>query len=56
MFVKPAEGRAVRWPGTKRLLAAEGAEVPADSFWLLCRRNGDVVDAEPAAEHSGAAT
>ena len=47
MFVKPAEGRAVHWPGTRRLLAPEGAEVPADSFWLLCARNGDVAFAKP---------
>ena len=45
MFVKPAEGRAVHWPLTRRLLAREGAEVPQSPFWLLCLRNGDVVDA-----------
>ncbi|GBQ84097.1 hypothetical protein AA13595_1322 [Gluconacetobacter johannae DSM 13595] len=45
MFVKPGPGRAVRWPGTLRLLAPEGAEVPETTFWLLCLKHGDVVKA-----------
>ncbi|GCE83065.1 DUF2635 domain-containing protein [Komagataeibacter diospyri] len=49
MFVKPAPGRAVRWPGTMRLLKAQGENVPESTFWLLCERNGDVVKATPPA-------
>ncbi|GBQ32272.1 DUF2635 domain-containing protein [Gluconacetobacter azotocaptans] len=47
MFVKPAPGRAVRWPGTRRLLSEAGETVPETTFWLLCERNGDVVKATP---------
>ena len=53
MFVKPAEGRAVHWPGTRRLLAAEGAEVPLSTFWLLCLRNGDVVESKDEPVEAG---
>ncbi|WP_308721022.1 DUF2635 domain-containing protein [Komagataeibacter xylinus] len=49
MFVKPAPGRAVRWPGTMRLLKASGETVPENGFWLLLLRNGDVVRAAPPA-------
>ena len=34
MFVRPAEGRAVRRPDTKRLLAKDGETVPDTAFWL----------------------
>lgn len=47
MFVKPADGRAVRWPGSMRLLKATGENVPETSFWLLARHHGDVVEASP---------
>ncbi|MFT8634754.1 DUF2635 domain-containing protein [Novacetimonas hansenii] len=47
MFVKPTPGRAVRWPGTMRLLKAQGETVPETGFWLLCLHNGDVVKAAP---------
>lgn len=49
MFVKPALGRAVRIPGTRRLLSEAGENVPDSTFWQLCRRNGDVVEASPPA-------
>lgn len=49
MFVKPAPGRAVRWPGTMRLLKAQGETVPETGFWLLLLRNADVVQATPPA-------
>ncbi|WP_075632574.1 DUF2635 domain-containing protein [Novacetimonas hansenii] len=49
MFVKPATGRSVRWPGTMRLLKTAGETVPETGFWLLCLHNGDVVKATPPA-------
>ncbi|MBB2157201.1 DUF2635 domain-containing protein [Gluconacetobacter diazotrophicus] len=55
MFVKPAPGRAVRWPGTRRLLSEAGETVPDTTFWLLCERNGDVVKATPAVAPSAPA-
>ncbi len=54
MFVKPAPGRAVCWPGTRRLLSEAGETVPDTTFWLLCERNGDVVKATPPAPASAA--
>jgi hypothetical protein len=47
MFVKPKAGLVVRypWPQHKRTLAAEGAEVPAEGYWLRRLRSGDVVEA-----------
>lgn len=42
MQVKPAEGRAVRFPGTLRLLDKAGADVPETSFWLRALARGDV--------------
>jgi hypothetical protein len=51
MFVKPAQGRAVRDPSTMRLLTDEGMTVPdASPFWARRVRDGDVVvvdDIEP---------
>lgn len=48
MFVKPAEGRAVRWPSSKRLLQQSGETVPNTMFWQRLLANGDVqeVDSE----------
>lgn len=45
MFVKPAPGRVVRYPGDpSRLLPDEGAEVPdRDFFWRRRLKQGDVV-------------
>ncbi|PYD63974.1 DUF2635 domain-containing protein [Gluconacetobacter entanii] len=56
MFVKPAPGRSVRWPGTMRLLKAQGETVPETGFWLLCLHNGDVVKATPPAASAAPAT
>ncbi|KAA8387042.1 DUF2635 domain-containing protein [Acetobacter tropicalis] len=42
MKVKPAEGRAVRFPGTLRLLDKDGAYVPETAFWLRALSRGDV--------------
>jgi len=49
MKVKPAPGRAVRWPGTKRLLSSAGEDVPSTPYWLLLLRNRDIVAVTPAA-------
>lgn len=43
MFVKPASGRSVRDPKTKRHLPPEGAEVPESIFWVRRLAEGDVV-------------
>lgn len=56
MFVKPAPGRAVRWPGTMRLLKAQGEIVPETGFWLLLLRNGDVVQSTPPAASAAVVT
>ena len=50
MFVKPAEGRAVRDPTSRALLAAEGEEKPDIRFWRRRVRDKDVVEAERPAE------
>ncbi|WP_186183314.1 DUF2635 domain-containing protein [Burkholderia gladioli] len=51
MRVKPAPGLQVRDPFTKKLLAADGIEVPGDSpVWNRILNDGDVVRVEqPAA-------
>jgi hypothetical protein len=48
MFVKPAPGRQVRDPISKRHLPAEGADVPATGYWLRRVREGDVLVVTPA--------
>jgi len=48
MLVKPADGRALRWPGTRRLLKTEGEDVPETGFWLLALRHGDIVEINQA--------
>ena len=58
MFVKPCEGRAVRDPTSRALLAADGEEKPDTRFWRRRVRDKDVeevkrpadVEAEPKAE------
>ena len=50
MFVRPAEGRAVRRPDTKRLLAKDGETVPDTAFWLRAVMRGDVEEGAPAKE------
>jgi len=46
MRVKPADGRALRWPGTLRLLKYSGEDVPETAFWLRAKEKGDVVEAD----------
>jgi hypothetical protein len=50
LFVKPAPGLTVRDPITLKPLPAEGAEVPADSYWLRRLKAGDVIEANPPAQ------
>ena len=58
MFVKPCEGRAVRDPTSRALLAADGEEKPDTRFWRRRVRDKDVeeakrppdVEAEPRAD------
>jgi hypothetical protein len=51
MFVKPAEGRAVRDPASRALLPANCGDVPMTAFWLRRLRDKDVVEANaPKAE------
>ncbi|EER3108041.1 DUF2635 domain-containing protein [Escherichia coli] len=56
IFIKPAPGRLIRDPDTMCPLAQEGEEKPFTPFW--CRRldDGDVIQAEKAAEAAPAAT
>lgn len=43
ILVRPAEGRRVRYPADpRRVLPAEGAEVPAESYWLRRLADGDI--------------
>lgn len=46
MFVKPALGLKVQDPETRRILPAEGADVPEASIWLRRLAVGDVVMVE----------
>lgn len=54
IFIKPGPGRLIRDPDTMRPLAQEGEEKPFTPFW--CRRldDGDVIQAEKAAEEAPA--
>ncbi len=58
MFVKPATGRTVRYPGDpSRLLPESGAEVPdRDIFWRRRLKQGDVVIAEEASATASSVT
>ncbi|MBV1835654.1 DUF2635 domain-containing protein [Acetobacter estunensis] len=56
MRVKPAEGRAVRWPDSRRLLATDGENVPETDFWRRRLRSGDVVKVADAAPQLPPAT
>lgn len=47
MFVKPAEGLQVRDPVTRRLLPAEGKEVPENVYWIRRLRSKDIVLTSP---------
>ncbi len=54
IFIKPEPGRLIRDPDTMRPLAQEGEKKPLTPFW--CRRldDGDVIQAEKAAEEAPA--
>ncbi|GBR21095.1 DUF2635 domain-containing protein [Asaia spathodeae] len=56
MRVKPADGRAMRWPGTLRLLKYSGEDVPETAFWLRAKAKGDVVEAKDAVSEAGASS
>lgn len=43
MLVKPAPGRAVRDPRSRKVLPATGWDVPETSFWLRRVRDKDVL-------------
>lgn len=44
IYVKPAQGGMVRFPGEpRRVLLAEGEKVPASQFWLRRLADGSVV-------------
>ena len=50
MIIKPAPGLKVRDPVSKRLLPAEGLEVPeTNTYWARRLRSGDVVRVEAPA-------
>ncbi|WP_186151037.1 DUF2635 domain-containing protein [Burkholderia gladioli] len=49
MRVKPAPGLQVRDPFTKKLLPADGIDVPDDSpVWNRILNDGDILCVEPA--------
>lgn len=58
LYVKPAEGRAVRDPERdNELVPPEGKFVPRSIYWLRRLAQGDVVEARPPkADKSGAKT
>jgi Protein of unknown function (DUF2635). len=44
MFIKPAQGRVVRYPNSEKRLPETGANVPdRDLFWLKRLKDGDVI-------------
>ncbi|ADU63402.1 MAG: DUF2635 domain-containing protein [Pseudodesulfovibrio sp.] len=43
IFVQPAPGRQVRAPRTGQAVPAQGAIVPATTYWHRRLRDGDVV-------------
>lgn len=55
MRVKPADGRLVRDPVTKRHIPAEGADVPDTVFWFRRLASGDVVHVVPITKTAPAA-
>ena len=48
LFLKPAAGRFVRDPVSRRPLAAEGEVKPASLYWRRRLMSGDVIEARPA--------
>lgn len=49
MFIKPAQGRTVPDPERGGDLLPEGRQVQPTQYWLARLRDGDVVEAMPAA-------
>ena len=49
LHIKPAPGRVIVYPQTRERLPTKGAVVPASSYWLRRRHDGDVVDVKPEA-------
>lgn len=47
LFVRPAEGLQVRFPGTNDILPAEGKHVPDDKYWRRRLAAKDVIEAAP---------
>lgn len=48
MFIKPVQGRVIRYPNSDKLLPETGANVPdRDLFWLRRLKDGDVIKAKP---------
>lgn len=47
MFIKPAQSRVVRHPGTLRLLSPSGETVTPSPFWHRLLAVGDVVECAP---------
>lgn len=45
--VRAAEGRRVRDPHSKQVLAPEGESKPQTSYWLRRLADGDVVEVKP---------
>lgn len=50
--VVPAKGRAVPDPETGELLAAEGRDVPDDTYWRRRLADGDVTIPTPTAKEA----
>ena len=48
MFVKPAEGLAIRDPDLMDLLPPAGRQVPDSGYWMRRLADGDVVETTPA--------
>lgn len=54
LHVKPAKGLRIRYPDNpRRLLDADGAEVPANTYWLRRLACGDVEQVKKSAGKSG---
>jgi hypothetical protein len=49
-WIKPADARRVRFPGTGKLLGPKGARVAWASYWERLLTAGDVVVFDPDAE------
>lgn len=56
LFLKPSPGLIVRDPESGEILPAEGRHKTDNEFWRRRLRDGDVIEADPAAEKSPPAT